>query len=178
MSALALEDAKAHLNVTQNGNDAEIMRVVASAEAAISRLVGPLEPTGLTVRVPGGVSLALPVRPAISLTSVTPVAGSALTLSDLYLNTTAATVSYALGWRFSAVAYDVVYQAGRTDVPDDLLLAVKELVRHMWESQRGGSQRPGSRSPEALSNTLPGAAYTFPIRVTELLAPHMSLGFA
>jgi hypothetical protein len=72
----------------------------------------------------------------------------------------------------------VVYLAGRSTVPDDLLFAVKELVRHLWTTQRGGATRPGSQQSDAMSNTLPGAAYVFPFRVEQLLAPHEQPGFA
>lgn len=178
MSALPLDDAKAHLNITSSTNDAELQGFIDAAEAAIAKKVGSLEPVTTTSRVPGGSALALPVSPAISLTSITPINGSALALSAYYLNTESGVISNVWGACFPAIAYDVVYQTGRTDCPDDLLLAVKELVRHMWETQRGGAQRPGSRPSEALSNTLPGAAYTFPIRVTELLVPHVRFGFA
>jgi hypothetical protein len=101
-------------------------------------------------------------------------------LSDLYLDTTSGVVSYAFaGMWFYPGWYDVVYQAGRATVPADLLQALKELVRHVWTTQRGsGVQRPGAMSSEALSITLPGAAYTLPIRVEQLLIPYQRFGFA
>lgn len=177
MSVLALADAKAHLNTTTTTNDAELVDMINAAEAAISRKVGPLEPTTRTVRVPGGSSLVLPATPAVSLTSVTPVGGTALSLANLYLNPESGVVSDLYGCSFPAIAYNVVYVAGRGECPDDLVLAVKELVRHMWETQRG-SVRVGPLQSDSLSNTLPGSAYTFPIRVNELLAPHVRFGFA
>lgn len=179
MAALDLPSAKSHLNITASTNDAEIVATIAAAEAAISRHVGPLEPVDKTSRVDGYTSmLMLPVVPVVSLTSVTPVAGTALTVGDLFLDTEAGLIAYNAGGSFGARAYDVVYVAGRAECPDDLLMAVKELVRHMWTTQRGGSQRPGSQPSDALSNSLPGSAYTFPFRVQQLLAPHERPGFA
>lgn len=178
MSVLTLQAAKTHLNIASTANDVELQGMIYAAESAIARKVGPLEPTTVTERVPGGSALALRTSPAISLTSVTTVTGTALTLTDLYLDTEAGVVSNNWGESFHAVAYDVVYQAGRTTCPDDILLALKELVRHLWDSQRGGARRPGAQQSDALANTLPGSAYTFPIRVSELLAPHVRLGFA
>lgn len=178
MSALRLADAKTHLNMTQSVNDGELQTTIDSAEAAIAKIVGPLAPITKTYRLEGRChALMLPSLPVISLTSVTPVNGSALTLSDLYLNVEAGVVSYVYGAWFSEIAYDVVYQAGRSTCPDDLLLAVKELVRHMWQAQQG-PVKTGPLQSDTLANTLPGAAYAFPIRVTELLAPHMQPGFA
>jgi hypothetical protein len=178
VSAVALDDVKTHLNSTGAINEAELQGTIDAAEAAISRRVGPLETVDKTARVRGGgLGLRLPVSPAESLTSVTPVNGTALTLADLYLDQGAGVVTYNNGSAFCAHAYDVVYVAGRSECPDDLLLAVKELVRHMWDAQRG-PVKVGPLQSDALSNTLPGSAYTFPIRVTELLAPHLRLGFA
>jgi hypothetical protein len=72
----------------------------------------------------------------------------------------------------------VVYSAGRASCPADLLLAVRELVRHIWETQRGGTRRPGSSASSETANTIAGAAYLFPFRVEQLLAPYIQPGFA
>lgn len=174
MAVLSATVAKVHLNIKTGDNDDEVEVAVKAAESAIAERVGPLEPTEVTARVGGYVmALRLPVTPAISLTSVTPVGGTALTPSDLYLAADAGLVTYGSGEGFAEAFYDVVYQAGRAACPDDLLMAVKELVRHMWSTQRGGSQRPGSQPSDALSNSLPGSAYTFPFRVEQLIAPHL-----
>ena len=122
--------------------------------------------------------LRLPTAPAISLTSVTPVNGTAITLTDLYLNTRGARVTYNSGAGFYARFYDVVYSAGRTTCPADLLEAIEELVRHMWQPQRGPTRRPGSEPSEGTANTVPGAAYLLPFRVSELIEPHLLTNYA
>jgi uncharacterized phiE125 gp8 family phage protein len=163
MSVLTLADAKTYLNITVATYDAELQTFIDAAEAAISQWVGPLAPVSVTKRVPGCAwNLWLPVYPAVSLTSVT-VVGSAtpLTLADLHLEQDSGGVSYNGGSFFSASAYDVVYQAGRSSVPADLLMAVKELLREMWESQRGAA-----------------APYLLTIKVEELIAPYTQVGFA
>lgn len=175
MSVLTLPQAKEHLNISGNANDAELTAMIAAAEAAIGQRCGPLASTATTVRVKGGGALVLPVTPALSLTSVTPVGGTALTISDLHV-TSGGLVTYNSGAGFSSLYYDVVYNAGRTTCPDDLLMAVKELVRHMWRTQRGPTRRPGSEPSDATANTVPGAAYMLPFRVSELLAPHLLVG--
>ena len=58
-----------------------------------------------------------------------------------------------------------------------LELAVLELLRHLWETQRGAANRPGGALGEGLAPTLPGAAYAFPIRVSELITSHVRPGF-
>lgn len=179
MSVLTLADARTHLNVTAGPHDAEVQAFIDAAEAAIIQRCGPLASTAATVRVRGGgTALVLPTIPAVSLTSVTPVDGTALTLADLYLDTGAGLVTYNSGSTFTDRLYDVVYNAGRTTCPEDLLMAVKELVRHMWQTQRGPTRRPGSQPSEGTANTVPGAAYLLPFRVSELIAPHLQPGFA
>ena len=179
MSVLTLTLAKAHLNISNATQDVEIQTFIDAAEAVLTKHCGPLTSTATTVRVRGGgPGLLLPITPAVSLTSVTPVDGTVLTLTDLYLDTRAGVVTYNSGFMFSSRFYDVVYNAGRTTCPEDLLMAVKELVRHMWQTQRGPTRRPGSQPSEGTANTVPGAAYLLPFRVSELIAPHLQPGFA
>jgi hypothetical protein len=180
MSALSLDDAKAHLDITTSTNDAELQDFIDAAEGALGKRVGPLTPASISTRVEGyGWGLHLPVRPAISLTSVA-VANSSTTLdlTTLYLDTNSGTVSMSDGSFFTSWAYDVAWQAGWQTVPPDLLHAVKEFVRHLWETQRGAPNRTiGSALVETIAPTLPVAAFTFPIRVEELLAPYEAIQY-
>lgn len=180
VSVLSVPLAKTHLNITSATYDAELQSMIDSAEAILGRLVGPLQATSKTSRVypREGCTLVLPICPVVSLTSVTPYSGGALTLSDLHLNTDAGTIAYSTGTgSFTARWYDVVYLAGRATCPDDLLLAVKEFVRHLWTTQRGSSGRP---SAAALDAQIPraGVGYLMPYRIQELIAPHVAPGFA
>jgi len=174
MSVISVAQAKAHLNITAGTSDAEIQAFVDSCEAAIARHVGPLSATAVTAEASGGGrALILPTTPAISLTSVTDDAGTTVPTADLHINSDGI-VTYNGGGTFAAAWYTVTYQAGRATLPDDLMLAVLELLRHKWRaSQRGGTNR---NQAEMLANTLPGAAYTFPFAVTELMAPHLRVG--
>src|SRR5512139_536424 len=181
MSVLTLAEAKAHLNITDSSSDAELQTFVDAAEAALAARVGPLGPVTTTARVSGGGrTLLLPVAPAVSITSVTPVGGTALTVGDLYLDKTGGAIAFTSDAPFTAYWYDVVYIAGRAlnACPDDLLMADKELLRHMWTTQRPNS-RGASPLSDAAANTIPGAAYLLPFRVEALLAPYLpGLGFA
>ena len=179
MSVVTLAQVKTHLNLTVSTHDGELQGLIDAAEAAIGERVGPLVATVETARVRGcHTALMLPAIPAVSLTSVTPVGGGALTLDDLHLSGASGVVRWESGGAFSATWYDVVYTSGRAECPNDLKLAVKELVRHIWMTQRGATVRPGSAQSEAAANTLPGAAYIFPFRVEQLIAPHEQPGFA
>lgn len=178
MSALTLVDAKAHLNITGTQFDTKLQATIDAAEAAIAAKVGPLEPLSVTERVRGGgTALVLREMPLIALTSVTSADSEVIDAGDMYPNTASGLVEMNDGSTFGSRYYTVVYNAGRADLPADLLEAVKELVRHLWQSaQRGG--RPNSAPSDATANSIPGAAYLFPFRVEQLLAPHLLPGFA
>jgi len=173
MSALSLDDAKAYLRLPldSSDDDAKLQGFIDSAESTLAKRVGPLEPTTVTRRISGGSALVLPVMPVISLTSITPINAAALTLSDYYLNTESGVVTHIWGGYFPSIAYDVVYQAGRTTLDDDLVLAIQVLVEHLWTPQRGVMVRGGG-------DTAPAPGYLLPNRVLELISPYQSLGFA
>lgn len=178
MAVVTVTEVKAHLNITGAGYDTDLGVFIDRAEAAIAAKCGPLAAESKTERIDGHTSrLVLRSTPVISLTSVTPVDGTALTVGDLYVSPSGV-VEYDDGGSFSAARYTVVYQAGRSSVPADLKYAILELVRHFWATQRGPSRRPGSTSSTETANTIAGAAYMMPFRVLELIAPHIQPGFA
>ncbi len=178
MAVVDLAAAKAYLKITDTTFDAVLPGFIAAAEAVIAERCGPLEASARTERLRGGVeALALRTVPVISLTSVTPVDGSAVTLGDMYLDSASGVVTMNSGAGFPARYYTVLYSSGRSSCPADLVLAVKELLRHTWAAQRGGP-RATAQPSELTGNTVPGAAYLLPFRVSELIAPHLQPGFA
>lgn len=167
-------EAKNYLRIAGAQDDFQIETVLDAAEAAVATRVGPLEPTPVTSRVDGGYTiLRLPTYPLISVQSVTPSNGETLDVADLSYDA-AGILKYATGSKFfTAQAYDVAYTAGRATLPNDLKVAVLELVRHLWQSQRA-SNRSGANQSTETANTIPGAANLFPFRVEQLLAPYDS----
>lgn len=182
MSALTLAQAKTHLNISTTTHDVELQVFIDAAEAAIKAIIGPIAAQSVTavIRTGDTSTLVLPIAPAISLTSVTADGGLAEDLSDFTLDEASGLVTRSAPWSdtFAAAVYTVTYSAGRSPVPADILIAIAEMVRHLWATQRGPSGRPGSPQSDVLANTLPGAAYALPIRVTQLLAPHAYTGLA
>lgn len=177
-SVLTLADAQAHLNITVSTYDSELQTFIDAAEAALTNKVGPLQASAQTDRVlPANGRLRTRVAPVVSLTSVTSAEGLVLTLTDLHLDQRAGVVTpNIVGVGFISPYYDVVYSAGRTvsaTVNGDLYAAIKELLRHLWESQRGAGVRPGT-----VLDVPPGAGFLLPYRVQELISPHLQAGFA
>jgi hypothetical protein len=177
MSVLTLAAAKQHLNITTAESDAELQDTIDDAEALIAKKCGPLTATVTTSRVRGySGQLRLPITPVISLTSVTPVQGSVLDLSGVVVSASGVVEFTYSGW-FGYGLYDVVYTAGRTSVPDDLLRGVKEMVRPLWSTQRpGDGGRFASSTQVQAANTIPGSAFLFPYRVEQAIADYMQAG--
>lgn len=174
MSVLTLPDVKDHLGISSSGDDVELQRFIDAAESAVGRRCGGLGPqASTTARVDGGSSsLVLPTAPIVNLTSVTPVGGVAEDPASLYLRNGTGTVEHVDGSRFTARAYDVVFTSGRSDAPPDLLLATKELIRHLWLTQRGAAPGSPGALPD-LGDPVTGTSYSWPWRVEQLLAPHL-----
>ncbi|WP_418063955.1 head-tail connector protein [Pimelobacter simplex] len=171
---LDIGEVKDYLNITDDV-DTKLQPLIDAAEAAIGRRCGALEPTAFTdtVIALNGV-VVLPRLPVASVTSVTPTSGgTALDVSGLAVDGTAGIV-----YGIPTGSYVMTYLAGWDPAPDDLLLGATELVRHLWDTQRGPNKRPGSTMSDGASNTLPGAAFILPFRVSELIAPYVQPGLA
>lgn len=178
MSVIPLTDAKAYLNELSPALDAELQTFIDAAEAAVAAKIGPLTVAAQTSRVRGWAwVLRLPVFPVVALTSVTPVGGAALDVSQLTPSPDAQrTVEWLQGGYFTSRWYDVVYTAGRpvsATTFADIYKGLLELLKHLWKTQRGSA---GTRGPQPERAQAPGMAYTFPDRVNELLNPYLPFG--
>ena len=179
MAVLTLPEVKTHLNISTSDDDTEILEFIARAEAAIAAKCGPLQQESVTTRVRGyGRALAPKVTPILSLTSVTPVGGSAVSLSLLHTPEHRlrgpSTIEYLDGQWFGSRWYDVVYVAGRSTVPEDLRHAVFEAIRYYWETQLGNA--PAGALPTGSDVDLVqtfGGPFGFPwSRVQHLIEPY------
>lgn len=176
---LSLDDVKRQLNITSNTGDDELRDFIIRGQSAIEKRVGPLKPTTVTRQLSGCRSaLILPVTPVISLTSVTPIQGTALPAASLNV-TPAGVVSYIYGGSFPLPFYTAVWSAGWQSVDGDLYLALLETVRHLWSTQRPNSRLPWQDQQQD-DPTQDGASapYLWPWRVEQLLIPYEQTGFA
>ncbi len=195
-SVLTLPDAKTHLNITANTYDTELQTFIDAGEAAIGTLLGsPFGSTACDEWHDGGdYTLVALQAPVASVTSVTECAGTGYVkvLAEQPLDGPSDSFGYTLDKstglftrRASGIAIrflpgrrniHLIYTAGYTNatVPADLLLADKEMLRHLWTTQRGA----GTRRPGAETDSVPSTAYSFPNRVVELVAPHRRHGIA
>ena len=175
MSAVSLADVKAHLQMESSVNDVELQRFIDVAEAAIGTRVGPLTPVSVTEKHSGGGTCLVLKRPrAVSLTSIAYADGTTSTLADYDLDQDTAIVYWNVNTtgRFPGAGRNVTvtYTAGFASLPADLVHAVKELVRHLWETQRPNRLLRGA----SVDDLTPGAFSSWPIRVQELVAPYIA----
>jgi len=180
VSALDTQDVADHLNISDTAKFPELAKKLASAQSKLEKRVGLMERTTVTVRVTASGVMQLPyfdrhrpTFPATEITSITPVGGTAVSVVALTVDD----INAVRGATFSGT-YDVVYVAGYSPLPDDLAEALREMTRHLWTTQRGGSTRPGAAQSDQLSNSLPSSAKTLPFRVEQLITDYEPNGFA
>lgn len=169
MSTVLLADVKAFLDITSTTHDAEVQAMTDRAEAVLAQHVGPLAATSVVDEVHTGPGpLALRQQPVVSVTSAT---NSGVAVTDLDLDPT---TGLLYGSFTSAPRkVKVTYVAGRSTLPLDLEQAVLELVKHLWQSQRGNApsammlQSPDERTLQGVSS------YLLPYRVQTLIEPHL-----
>ncbi len=177
---ISLDEAKAFLNITSTTNDEELREFVKAATVCAEKYSQrAMVRTSVTETHDGGGTLIVLRRlRALSVTSITE-GGTALGAGDYRLKFHGAAVERVSGIAPSYFTrgvdnISVTYVAGVTG--DDLTLAshaVKQMVKHLWATQRG------AKRPNTGDEWESGLGYTYPRRVMELLDPlSNSVGFA
>lgn len=169
MALIDLEEMKGLLNVTGTADDAEIGSAIDEAIATIATRCGDLQPTAKTRKVrASGPTILLPA-PIVSVEAITPMGGTALALSAVDVDEEFGILT---SYRFTGCRYTVQYTSGRQECPDDLLRAVKELVKSMYSTtNRGPGRFQGTRAAAE-------QAFLLSYRVQELIAPYRQPGIA
>lgn len=176
LPVVSLADLKAHLNITTTTDDEELRFTLAVATEAAERYCNRPLRRKTVVETHDGFEdvLSLWQAPAISVTTVVEN-GVTLTATDYVLNASAGllyrgTSLSDMDWYGGTQGVVVTYVAGYTSPPLVAQQAVKELARHLWDSQRGAVGLPsvgGSEDPIGWGMT----SFSIPYRVRELLDP-------
>jgi hypothetical protein len=182
ISILSLAEAKLHLSAgpgtTWTADDDELRNFLQAVTEAVESKAGACIRRTITQRVAdGGCTIVLNTRPVISVTSVTSVwtGGPSWTGASLVLDADAGTVTTQLGAvPFYYGPWDVVHVTGRAVIPERIIHAAKELLRHLWETQRGQLQGAALAAGGGETfTTSAGWAFSIPNRVLEMLADDM-----
>jgi len=190
---LTLAETKAFLNITSAASDAELALFITAASAMWERRVGPASASAYTETYDGGYpAIVLRHSPVLTVVSVVESYGSTVryTLTDQPVDSATSTNAYGytidlatatLTRRATGMAVPfaggkrnvtVQYTAGYAAVPEDLKHAVKLLVLHLWQTQRGGVANRASEEWR------PDMAFTWPARVEEIAASFLIPGIA
>jgi hypothetical protein len=174
---LSVAEVKAHLNVTDYADDSEILAFIDAAVGIAEGVVGSIENRTVTETHNGGrATVCLNVPPVVSVSAVTEN-GTSVAASGWDVSTNGVltrTSGYSTGVFTSGFNnVSVTYVSGRSSIPADLRHALKELVRHLWETQRGSTTRKRSGD-----DYQPGAGFSLPNRVAEVLDRYRIAGIA
>lgn len=184
-SILSLAEAKSHLTTGNALNawttdDDELRNFLQAVTEVIEAKVGPCVRRTVTQRISDvwNGHLVLTKAPVLTVTSITSVytGGPTWATTDLIVDTDAGIIGPQLGTiPFWYGPWDVVYVAGRAVIPERYIHAAKELLRHLWETQRGQLESgPLSAGAGETFTTSAGWAFSIPNRVLELLADDMT----
>lgn len=174
---VTLAQTKTHLNITAPTYDVELQSFVDRATAAAqTRLGHPIVAATVTEVHDGGTPVLLlrraPQYPGVVTVTTVTENGATVTSGGYVLNAAAGLLHRGTStspdcWAAGTQNVTVTYTAGYNPVPDDLQLAVLEMVRHLWTTQRGGMD---GRNPLIGDDyQSPGTGWTYPRRVTEIL---------
>lgn len=177
---ISLADAKSHLNISTTTHDEELRTWIGATTRVVENKAGACVPAAYTKRVTDGPCWWLPRYPVLSLTSVTAVltGGTVVATAELVVDGDTGKVERLDGRAHTGGPWTVAYRAGRTVIPENVLGAAKIILKHLWETQRGGGQA-GFSMGGADEVMVPGFPYAVPRRAIELLEADMQVwGYA
>ncbi len=122
-------------------------------------------------------SVVLPRVPVVSLTSITSINGAGTyNVGDYHVNSVTGRVTGIGGGHFNGLLA-FTYVAGYSVVPSAFLLAVRLIVQHLWETQRGpvGASRFAGGLDDAALMRFRAMNIFVPPRAQELLGEPMPL---
>lgn len=125
----------------------------------------------------GSTSAVLPRVPVASLTSITSLdGGGTYNVNDYHVNGTTGRVDSLGGGSFNGLLA-FTYVAGYTIVPGAFVLAVRMIVQHLWETQRGpmGASRFAGGLDDAALMRFRSMNIFVPPRAQELLGEPMPM---
>jgi hypothetical protein len=176
--SLAVAKEQVNIPATTTSFDEELRGYIAATTRAVESEVGPVVKRTVTEVRPGGHLLLLNSTPVLALTSLTGIYNSGISYLPADLDTDLDTGIVRRrdgGWFVGPLR--VVYTAGRAVIPENILLAGKIIIQHLWETQRG-SGAAATNVDQADVAYLYKAGFAVPRRAIELLAPDAQPGIA
>lgn len=190
-----LADVKAQLNITVGTWDTQLASFITAASQMWVNRVGPVNTAAAQFNEwydGGRDTIMLRQQPVSAVTSVIEVFSSQTSYALTYQSLLPGGDNSAWGYttdlsmgtvvrRAAGVAVpfvsgvrnvNVQYAGGFASPPADIQLAVRLLVKHMWETMRGNVKVPGQGGNE----WNPAMGFAWPARVKEIAAGYMIPG--
>jgi hypothetical protein len=143
---VSLADVKAYLNITSSSSDDELRQFILEATEIAERLVNQKlrQKTFTETYTAIESSVTLINQPLVSISSLTENGVSLTEGVDYFVNYRAGILyrgdtTMRRFWRQGVNNISITYKAGKTDPSPTEQLLVKEIVRHLWRTQRGAS---------------------------------------
>jgi hypothetical protein len=178
ISLISMQEAKDHLNITTGSYDEELSRFMQAATELVEDKGGHTIRRSFTDEISEGNAwqLVLSRMPVLSVTSVTSVwpGGPSWDTTQLRVNQSGI-VTQVQPVPFWWGPWTVAYQVGRPVPLEKHLQAVKEQLRHLWDTQRGSMPAPLLGGEEEYT-TSSGWQFSVPRRVLELFEDEMVPG--
>lgn len=177
---VSLQDAKETLNITSSTYDEELrIYIEAATTAAEDHRDEIIAKRSLTYKnmFYGCSEVVLPHRPVVSLTSVVNVeTGLSYNTAGYDLDQDTGKVRALTGGNFTGLLR-FTYVAGYAVVPAAFSLAVRIIVQHLWETQRGpmGASRFAGSLDDAALMRFRSMNIFVPPRAQELLGDRMPM---
>lgn len=176
---VSLPEAKAHLNISNDGSDDELRGFIEAATGIARYYCGTLFPaTYVETHQACGTTLALRHWPVLSVSAITAV-GTATVVDAADVDVDENGILRAEASMSGTVR--VTYRAGYTVMPANVTRGGLIIIQHMWETQRPRSSRgPAAPRGEEFMNAqdATGRFYTVPRRAVELFQPSIQDGIA
>lgn len=168
----SMEEFKLHLNRTDVADDLELRtHLTAATDWVEDTIGGPVSPTSFTETHCDVVDSIIPRRtPLISVTSITPYLGTALTTDTFRVDSDLGLI--VLRWS-TGYEYTLVYRAGLSVIQERVKLGGLIVAAHLWETQNGFA---GRRNIDEFTQS--GLGFAVPNRARELLARSAVAGVA
>jgi hypothetical protein len=179
---VSLADVKRYLNITSTASDDELRQFILEATDIAEPLVNQkLRRDSFSEKYTATEdSIMLIKQPVVSVTSIVENGVTLTENVDFYVNYRAGLVyrgdtTMRRFWRSGQNNITVNYVAGKTDPSPVEQLLIKEIVRHLWRTQRGASPMAMGSGD---SDFIPGSSNIVTYRIQELANLISVPGFA